>query len=48
MPPLQATALTEGERRAFVEWIDLGAAWENTTRPQHLIPEKEKVGGNTK
>ena len=48
MPPTQAAALTEGEKRAFVEWIDLGAAWENISRHGHLIPEKEKVGGNTK
>ncbi|MBN2269133.1 MAG: hypothetical protein JXN61_00875 [Sedimentisphaerales bacterium] len=48
MPPSQAAALTEGEKRAFVEWIDLGAAWENILRPEHLIPEKDKVGGNTK
>ena len=48
MPPSQATALTEGEKRTFVEWIDLGAAWENISRPEPMIPEKEKVGGNIK
>jgi len=41
MPPSQATALTEGEKRAFVEWIDLGAAWENTSPPEHLILENQ-------
>jgi len=27
MPPARAPALTEGERRTFVEWIDMGALW---------------------
>ncbi len=48
MPHGQAAALTEGEKRAFVEWIDLGAAWDSTSYPAPVIPEKEKVGGNTK
>jgi len=48
MPQGQAAPLTEGERRAFVEWIDLGAAWDSTSYPVPVIQEKEKVGGNTK
>ncbi len=30
MPPTQAPALTEGERRTWVEWIDLGALWQTS------------------
>jgi hypothetical protein len=28
MPPKGAPALTEQEKRTFVEWIDLGALWD--------------------
>lgn len=48
MPPPTATALTESETRAFVEWIDIGAAWENILASEHLLGNIEKVGGNAK
>jgi len=31
MPPAEAEPLTEDEIRTFVEWIDLGALWDQAT-----------------
>jgi hypothetical protein len=36
-PPGQAALLTEEEFRLFVEWIDLGAAWEMPPRPAGAV-----------
>ncbi len=34
MPPEQSTALTEDEKRTFVEWIDIGALWDGIPGPE--------------
>jgi len=35
MPPVKAGALTEDEKRTFIEWIDMGALWDG-------IPKADK------
>ena len=44
MPPKGATALTDDEKRTFVEWIDTGALWDvfPTAEPQ---PAHARAGG---
>ena len=34
MPPEQHAALTEDEKRTFVEWIDMGALWDGIPGPE--------------
>ena len=34
MPPKQSVALTEDEKRTFVEWIDMGALWDGIAGPE--------------
>ena len=34
MPPEQHPALTEDEKRTFVEWIDMGALWDGIPGPE--------------
>jgi len=48
MPPGESGGLTEDEKRTFTEWIDLGAAWDNTSGPENLTAKKDKVGGSKK
>jgi hypothetical protein len=38
MPPAGMQALTPDEKRTFVEWIDMGAVWDD-------IPDKQENGG---
>jgi hypothetical protein len=40
MPPADAAALTDGERRIFVEWIDTGAKWDTRSTP-HPVPKPD-------
>jgi hypothetical protein len=47
MPPGQSEALTEDEKRAFVEWIDMGAAW-NSISGSDDTPEKLQNSGDKK
>jgi hypothetical protein len=42
MPPDGAPALTEGEKRTFVEWVDMGALWDGVPR---VGPQQEEQGG---
>jgi Tol biopolymer transport system component len=44
MPPQGAAALTDDERRAFVEWIDTGALWE-VISAEELRPAHERASG---
>ena len=47
-PPGKATPLTDEELRLFVEWIDLGAAWETPPQPAGAVakpPSKAKSAG---
>jgi len=48
MPPDKSLGLTEGEKRTFVEWIDLGAMWDNRPSPDNLLGKRDKVGGSKK
>lgn len=43
MPPESAPALTEGEKRTFVEWVDMGALWDGI--PAATEPQQEEGGG---
>ena len=36
MPPEGSEALTEDEKRTFVEWIDMGALWDGIVGPDNL------------
>lgn len=50
MPPRSTAALTESEKRTFVEWIDLGALWSGIPA-ENPIPEvttKAPKDANTK
>jgi len=47
MPPDGTEALTEDQKRTFVEWIDMGALWDGIPGPDNLpgykvAPETEK------
>ncbi len=50
MPPDGAEALTEDQKRTFVEWIDMGALWDGVPGTDNLpgykiTPESEKSEG---
>jgi hypothetical protein len=42
MPPNGAPALTEQEKRTFVEWVDMGAPWDGIPR---VAPQQEEQDG---
>ena len=44
MPPEGGVALTEDERRAFVEWIDMGALWDGLPA-EEAQPAHERASG---
>ena len=44
MPPPEAEALTEDEKRTFVEWIDAGALWDGVPGPDALPGSKNSIG----
>jgi hypothetical protein len=48
MPPAPVKALTEDERRTFVEWVDMGALWDGIPGPDGLPGYKQNVGGRDK
>jgi hypothetical protein len=48
MPPATAEALTEDERRTFVEWIDLGGLWDGIPGPDNLPGHQQNSGGRDK
>lgn len=48
MPPATVEALTEDERQAFVEWIDMGALWDGIPGPDALPGYKQNDGGRDK
>jgi hypothetical protein len=37
MPP--EVPLSDAERRLFIEWIDLGAQWNNRAAPEDVAPK---------
>jgi len=45
MPPEQETALTEDQKRTFVEWIDMGALWDGIAGPDNLRGLERNVTG---
>ena len=45
MPPAEAVALTEDERRTFSEWIDMGALWDGIPGPDNLPGHQQNSGG---
>lgn len=51
MPPAGAGALTEWEKRTFVEWIDLGALWsgipDEKQSPELTLQQKSPPKGGT-
>ena len=48
MPPSEAVALTEDERRTFSEWIDMGALWDGIPGPDNLPGHQQNSGGRDK
>ncbi|MBW8041698.1 MAG: hypothetical protein FVQ85_17105 [Planctomycetes bacterium] len=48
MPPDESPALTEDQRRTFVEWIDMGALWDGIPGPDNLPGYKQNSGGSEK
>ena len=48
MPPDKSPALTEDEKRTFVEWIDLGALWDNIAGADNLSANKNQPEGSKK
>jgi hypothetical protein len=48
MPPSTVEALTEDERRTFVEWIDMGALWDGIPGQDNLPGHQENSGGSDK
>ena len=48
MPPATAEALTEDEKRTFVEWIDMGALWDGIPGSDVLPGYKQNDGGRDK
>jgi hypothetical protein len=46
MPPDQSPALTEDEKRTFVEWIDMGALWDGIPGPDTLSGYESNSGEN--
>ena len=48
MPPSAVEALTEDERRTFVEWIDMGALWDGIPGPDNLPGHQNNSGGSGK
>ena len=46
MPPDQSPALTEDEKRTFVEWIDMGALWDGIPGPDTLSGYEGNSGEN--
>jgi len=47
MPPNQYKALTEDEKRTFVEWIDMGALWDGIPGPDNLPGYKKNNEGGS-
>ncbi|MHC4459832.1 MAG: HzsA-related protein [Planctomycetota bacterium] len=50
MPPDGSHALTEDEKRTFVEWIDMGALWDGIPGPDNLpgvLPGYKQNGGGS-
>ncbi len=48
MPPDDDRALTEVEKRIFVEWIDMGALWDGIPGPDKLPGYTQNSGGGGK
>ncbi len=48
MPPDGQQALTEDEKRTFVEWIDMGALWDGIPGPDDLPGYKQNSEGGGK
>jgi hypothetical protein len=48
MPPKQHKALTEDEKRTFVEWIDMGALWDGIPGPDTFPAQRQNSGGSGK
>lgn len=48
MPPSTVEALTEDEKRTFVEWIDMGALWDGIPGPDNLPSHQKNKGGSGK
>jgi hypothetical protein len=48
MPPEGSQALTEDERRTFVEWIDMGALWDGIPEPHDPSGYKQTAEGSEK
>jgi Tol biopolymer transport system component len=48
MPPEDKQALTEDEKRIFVEWIDMGALWDGIPGPDKLPRYHQNSGGGGK
>jgi len=46
MPPVGSAAMTEGEKRTFVEWIDMGALWDGIAGPDNLPGRETPSGGS--
>jgi len=45
MPPDEFQALSEDEKRTFVEWIDMGALWGGIPGPDNLPGYEKQAGG---
>jgi len=45
MPPNRHEALTDDEKRTFVEWIDTGGLWDGIPGPDDLAEDDQKGGG---
>jgi len=48
MPPEDKQALTEDEKRIFIEWIDMGALWDGIPGPDKLPKYPQNDGGGGK
>ncbi|UCG58397.1 MAG: hypothetical protein JSU70_02610, partial [Phycisphaerales bacterium] len=46
MPPKDSEALTADEKRTFVEWIDMGAAWDGIAGRDHASGHENLSGGS--
>jgi hypothetical protein len=44
MPPDAAGALSDDEKRTFVEWIDTGALWDGIPGPERAAAHGGKGG----
>ncbi|UCF13939.1 MAG: hypothetical protein JSW59_11045 [Phycisphaerales bacterium] len=45
MPPNRHQALTDDEKRTFVEWIDMGGLWDGIPGPDSFAGDERKSGG---